>query len=245
MKKRFLSASLAVILTASVVYPVSIQEVRAANEASNVIVAQEERLTAKEFLELAVTSLTFQHGSQAMRQEIMDKWVKEGELQNLSTAIKRDEVARILVRALDKEEKEASLADYLEKANKLGLFKGISENSDTISKQDATKIFTTFKSIKNGTNNEGVKEISVEDFMKNPGNFGYQLSPDGNYITFSSAWESRSNVFVKKMNDDSEPVRVSSSKDRDISGFFWKDDTLLYAKDKGGDENFQDRKSVV
>lgn len=40
------------------------------------------------------------------------------------------------------------------------------------------------------------------------------------------------------MNDNSEPVRVSSSKDRDIAGFFWKDDALLYLKDKGGDENF-------
>ncbi|MEK5331386.1 S9 family peptidase [Lysinibacillus sp. FSL W8-0992] len=238
MKKRFLSASLAVILTASVVYPVSVQEVRAANETSNTTIAQEERLTAKEFLDLAVTSLTFQHGSESMRQEVINKWVKDGELENLSSSIKRNEAARILVRALDKEEKEVTLADYLEKANKLGLFNSISENSETISKQDATKIFTTFKSLKNGASNEGVKEISVEDFMKNPGNFGYQLSPDGNYITFASAWENRSNVFVKKMNDDSEPVRVSNSKDRDISGFFWKDDTLLYAKDKGGDENF-------
>lgn len=40
------------------------------------------------------------------------------------------------------------------------------------------------------------------------------------------------------MGDDSQPVRVSSSKDRDIAGSFWKDDTLLYVKDKGGDENF-------
>lgn len=40
------------------------------------------------------------------------------------------------------------------------------------------------------------------------------------------------------MNDDSEPVRVSNSKDRDVAGFFWKDNNLLYLKDKGGDENF-------
>ena len=40
------------------------------------------------------------------------------------------------------------------------------------------------------------------------------------------------------MNDDSEPVRVSNSKDRDVAGFYWKDNNLLYVKDKGGDENF-------
>ncbi|WP_281217235.1 S9 family peptidase [Lysinibacillus capsici] len=238
MKKRFLSASLAIILTTSVVIPATMQEVRAANETNSTVTAQEERVSAQEFLNLAVTTLTFQHGSDSMRQQIIDKWVKAGEFTDLSLTIKRDEAARILVRALNKEEKEASLADYLEKANKIGLFNGLSLNTEAISKQDAVKILNNAKQIKNGSNHEGVKEISVEDFMKNPGNFGYELSPDGNYITFSSAWENRSNVFVKKMNDDSEPVRVSNSKDRDVAGFYWKDNNLLYVKDKGGDENF-------
>lgn len=238
MKKRFLSASLAIILTTSVVIPATMQDVRATNETNSSVIAQEERVTAQEFLNLAVTTLTFQHGSDSMRQQIIDKWVKAGEFTDLSLTIKRDEVARILVRALNKEEKETSLAEYLEKANKIGLFNGLSSNPEAISKQDAIKILNNAKQIKNGSNHEGVKEISVEDFMKNPGNFGYELSPDGNYITFSSAWENRSNVFVKKMNDDSEPVRVSNSKDRDVAGFFWKDNNLLYVKDKGGDENF-------
>lgn len=214
------------------------QEVRAANETNSTVTAQEERVSAQEFLNLAVTTLTFQHGSDSMRQQIIDKWVKTGEFTDLSLTIKREEAARILVRALNKEEKEASLADYLEKANKIGLFNGLSLNTEAISKQDAVKILNNAKQIKNGSNHEGVKEISVEDFMKNPGNFGYELSPDGNYITFSSAWENRANVFVKKMNDDSEPVRVSNSKDRDVAGFYWKDNNLLYVKDKGGDENF-------
>lgn len=238
MKKRFLSASLAVILTTSAVYPVTMQEVRAANETSQQVVVQEESVSAQEFLNLAVTALTFQHGSDSMRQQIIATWVKDEELKDLTLAIKRDEAARILVRALNKEEKEATLAEYKEKAAKLGLFTGLLISDNTVSKQDAVKILNNAKQVKNGTNNEGVKEISVEDFMKSPGNFGYQLSPDGNYITFSSAWENRSNVFVKKMGDDSEPIRVSSSKDRDIAGSFWKDDTLLYVKDKGGDENF-------
>ncbi|MFJ7731927.1 prolyl oligopeptidase family serine peptidase [Lysinibacillus sp. NPDC097231] len=238
MKKRFLTASLAIILTTSSVYPISMQEVRAANETSKLVVAQEESISGQEFLELAVTALTFQHGSETMRQQIIKKWVQGEELKDLSLTIKRDEVARILVRALNKEEKETTLAEYQEKANKLGLFNGLSTSENLISKQDAIKILNNANNVKNSVGNVGVKEISVEDFMKNPGNFGYELSPDGNYITFASAWENRSNVFVKKMNDASEPVRVSSSKDRDIAGFFWKDDTLLYLKDNGGDENF-------
>ncbi|WP_338651851.1 S9 family peptidase [Lysinibacillus sp. Y5S-8] len=238
MKKRFLSASLAIILTTSVAIPATMQEVRAANETNSVVIAQEQRISVQEFLNLAVTALTFQHGSDSMRQQIIDTWVKAEEFTDLNLSIKRDEAARILVRALNKEEKEASLAEYLEKANKLGLFNNVSVSTDTIAKQDAVKMLNNAKQIKNGSNNKGVKEISVEDFMKNPGNFGYELSPDGNYITFASAWKNRSNVFVKKMNDDSEPVRVSNSKDRDIAGFFWKENSLLYLKDKGGDENF-------
>lgn len=238
MKKRFLSASLAIILTTSVAIPATMQEVRAANETNSVVIAQEQRISVQEFLNLAVTALTFQHGSDSMRQQIIDTWVKAEEFTDLNLSIKRDEAARILVRALNKEEKEASLAEYLEKANKLGLFNNVSVSTDAIAKQDAVKMLNNAKQIKNGSNNKGVKEISVEDFMKNPGNLGYELSPDGNFITFASAWKNRSNVFVKKMNDDSEPVRVSNSKDRDIAGFFWKENSLLYLKDKGGDENF-------
>ncbi|MBG9692630.1 peptidase [Lysinibacillus sphaericus] len=225
------------MLTTATVIPATLQEVRAAKE-TNIVLAQEQQLSAQEFLDLAVTALTFQHGSDSMRQQIKDQWVKAGEITDLSATIKRDQAARILVRAANKEGKEKTLAEYLKKANKLGFFKGISSSTDFISKQEASKLLNNVKKIKNGSSNKGVKEISVEDFVKNPGNFGYELSPDGNYITFASAWENRSNVFVKKMNDNSEPVRVSSSKDRNIAGFFWKDDSLLYLKDKGGDENF-------
>ncbi|KOS71677.1 peptidase [Lysinibacillus contaminans] len=240
MNKRFLSTSLALILTASVIYPVTIQEVRAANEPNKSIsaVEQEKRLTAKEFLDLAVTTITYQHGSDTMRQQVITEWVKDGELKNLSFYIKHEEIARILVRALGQEENEKNLTEYKEKADKLDLFKGISSEYSTITEKDATIIFENYLNIKNDTNDKGVKEISVEDFIRNPGNLGYELSPDGNYITFASDWENRLNVFVKKMNDDSEPVRVSNAKDRSIAGFFWKDDTLLYVKDNGGDENY-------
>lgn len=240
MKKRFLPTSLAVILAASVVYPVTMQEVRAVNEPNKSVLAvtQEKRLSVKEFLDLAVTTLTFQHGSDTMRQQVIAEWVKDGELKNENFNIKHDEVARVLVRALGQEENEKSLTEYKAKAEVLGLFEGISKEFTTITEKDATIILSNSLKVKNATDNKGVKEISVEDFMRNPGNVAYELSPDGNYITYASDWENRLNVFVKKMNDDSEPVRVSNSKDRDIGGFFWKDDTLLYLKDNGGDENF-------
>ena len=104
MKKRFLTASIAIILTTATVIPATLQEVHAANE-TKVVLAQEEHLSAQEFLDLAVTALTFQHGSDSMRQKFKDQWVKAGEISDLSATIKRDQAARILVRAVDKEEK--------------------------------------------------------------------------------------------------------------------------------------------
>lgn len=235
MKRKLLSTSLAIILATSAVYPASMQNVLAANDRS-ITVAHTENLTAQTFLDMAVTTLTFQHGSDTMRQQIINEWVHEGELADLTATIHRDEIARILVRALGQETNEKSLEDYRKKAEQLELFAGITNK--TLSKQDAITALNNAKNIKNKVNNDAVAEIAVEDFVKNPGNFAYELSPDGQYITFISGWENRANVFVKKMGDDSEPIRVTSSKDRDIAGFFWKDDTLLYFKDNGGDENF-------
>lgn len=40
------------------------------------------------------------------------------------------------------------------------------------------------------------------------------------------------------MDDESEPVRVTSTTDRDIAGLFWKDNNMYYLKDNGGDENY-------
>ncbi len=200
---------------------------------------QQARVTAQVFLDQAVTTLTYQHGSETMRAEMINSWVRTGELKNRKAYIKREEIARVLIRALGVEKKEKSLADYLKSANKLGLFKGVSAKSKTITVKEMETILENSKKVKNkGITDKGVKEISVEDFMKNPGSFGYQLSPDGNYISYASEWKNRSNVFVKKMNSKSKPVRVTSSTDRDIAGFFWKDNQVLYYKDNGGDENF-------
>jgi dipeptidyl aminopeptidase/acylaminoacyl peptidase len=82
------------------------------------------------------------------------------------------------------------------------------------------------------------KIIPVRDFFKNPDKAYFQISPDGNYISFTQPYESRMNVFVQKRGSD-EIKRVTSITDRDISEYFWKgNDRVLYMKDFGGDENF-------
>lgn len=82
--------------------------------------------------------------------------------------------------------------------------------------------------------------IPVETFFKNPAQSSFCISPDGNYISYLGPYQSRLNIFIQKLNTSEPPVRVTSETDRDISSYFWKNNsTLLYIKDSGGDENYQ------
>ena len=83
-------------------------------------------------------------------------------------------------------------------------------------------------------------EIPLEDFFKNPEMSSFQLSPDGEHISYMKPWTEgnrRMNIFVKNMSEDKE-IRLTSEKDRSIYGYFWlSSDRLAYVKDQGGDEN--------
>jgi len=83
------------------------------------------------------------------------------------------------------------------------------------------------------------KEIPLRDFFRNPGKAVYELSPDGKYISFVEPYEKRLNIFVQEIGSD-KTVRITDSKDRDITNYFWKgNNRILYLKDDGGDENFK------
>ena len=81
--------------------------------------------------------------------------------------------------------------------------------------------------------------IPVEDFLKNSEISGLQISPNGQYLAYLKPYQNRQNIYVRKV-DGSEPERrITSQTSRDIAGFGWKEnDTLLFVKDFGGDENF-------
>ncbi len=210
-----------------------------ANESAPAVVeTKHARVTVEAFLEQAVTEFTYQHGSDYMREEIIQKWLGDYQFADEAAPISQGEAALILIKALGLQQEEKVPADYKTSAVKLGFFEGITSVAP-ITGTEMQKLFANVEKYQHKTiDDKGVPEIPVEDFMKNPGDVGYQLSPDGNYISYASAWENRLNVFVKAMGDDSEPTRVTSTKDRDIAGFFWKDDSILYLKDNGGDENY-------
>lgn len=81
--------------------------------------------------------------------------------------------------------------------------------------------------------------IPMKDFFRNPVKVGYALSPNGEYLAFMQPWENRLNVFVEKIGSG-HAVRVTSAKQRDISGYAWKgNNRIVYIQDTGGDENYR------
>ncbi len=84
-----------------------------------------------------------------------------------------------------------------------------------------------------------MKGIKLEDFFRNPEKALYKLSPNGKKLAFLAPYQNRMNVFVQNI-DDTNAVRLTEQKDRDIAGFFWaNNDRILYLKDVGGNENFK------
>ncbi len=85
---------------------------------------------------------------------------------------------------------------------------------------------------------DAVPKIPLREFFKNPAITGFQLSPDGKKLAYLKPWENRLNLFMREINS-TEETRLTSLKDRDLAGFFWKGNSyILYSRDFGGDENF-------
>ncbi len=81
-------------------------------------------------------------------------------------------------------------------------------------------------------------KIPLRDFFRNPASRSYDLSPDGETLSFLQPWESRMNIFIRP-TAGGEAKRVTSEKDRDIRSYAWKGNKfLVYAMDDKGDENF-------
>ncbi|WP_434629601.1 prolyl oligopeptidase family serine peptidase [Chromobacterium sp. CV08] len=80
-------------------------------------------------------------------------------------------------------------------------------------------------------------DIPLRDFFRTPEQSNFTVSPNGDSVAFLAPWESRRNIVVRRPGKPDQ--RVTSIKDRDLSGYFWKgNDRLVYTKDSGGDENF-------
>jgi dipeptidyl aminopeptidase/acylaminoacyl peptidase len=97
-----------------------------------------------------------------------------------------------------------------------------------------TSPLSTQKSIRNSS----APLIPVEDFFRNSEIQSFTISPDGKHLAFLKPYESRMNIHVRSV-DGTEEIRITSALERDIQGYFWKNNkTIVFIQDKGGDENF-------
>ncbi|MCZ0931977.1 MAG: S9 family peptidase [Oligoflexia bacterium] len=82
--------------------------------------------------------------------------------------------------------------------------------------------------------------IPLQDFFKKPEIAQVQISPNGKYLAYLKPYKKRLNIYVKKIGLENSEKRLTSQTERDIRYFFWKEnDTLVFIRDFGGDENWQ------
>lgn len=82
-----------------------------------------------------------------------------------------------------------------------------------------------------------VHRIPLRDFFRNPERAGFALSQDGRYLSWLQPYRKRQNVYVRSLAGG-RARRVTGETARDLAGYFWKGDRILYEKDFGGDENY-------
>lgn len=91
------------------------------------------------------------------------------------------------------------------------------------------------------------RQYDIRDFFQNPRRSGFRLSDHGKMIGFMEPAQidghpARQNIFVQELKGsepDGQARRITAESQRDIAEYFWKgDDTVIYAKDVNGDENY-------
>jgi dipeptidyl aminopeptidase/acylaminoacyl peptidase len=84
--------------------------------------------------------------------------------------------------------------------------------------------------------------IDRELFFGDPEISGSQISPDGRMISFLKPFKGVRNIWVRSIAEAFDKARpVTADTTRPVLSYFWSRDGkyLLYAQDKGGDENYR------
>jgi dipeptidyl aminopeptidase/acylaminoacyl peptidase len=91
-----------------------------------------------------------------------------------------------------------------------------------------------------GTAVAGVELIARDALFGNPERTNVQISPDGQYLSWTAPVDGVMNVWTAPAGDPSKAKAVTDDKARGIRQYFWsyRADTLLYLRDTGGDEDF-------
>lgn len=84
--------------------------------------------------------------------------------------------------------------------------------------------------------------IDRELFFGDPEVSGSQISPDGRFITFLKPFKGIRNIWMKTRAESFDRARpITADTTRPVNTYFWSLDSkyVLYAQDKGGDENYR------
>ncbi|HYN82927.1 MAG TPA: S9 family peptidase [Gemmatimonadaceae bacterium] len=84
--------------------------------------------------------------------------------------------------------------------------------------------------------------IPLEHFFDNPEIAGAQISPDGRWLSYLKPYKGKLNVYIRPVNGTDANERVMTTDTlRPVGQYFWSRDAryILYAQDKGGNENFR------
>lgn len=86
---------------------------------------------------------------------------------------------------------------------------------------------------------QGEYKYRVEDYFQRPTSSGFQLSPNGKYLSYREKDEkNKRHVYVKEI-ETGNIIRVIEEGEELVRGYGWiNDDRLAYVMDNGGDENY-------
>ena len=87
------------------------------------------------------------------------------------------------------------------------------------------------------TTNDQIRKIPLINFFEDPQKTSFNISPDGNHISYLHPYHDRLNIFVQSVEGD-HAIRLTSAEDRNIAYYFWaNNDEILYLQDKNEVEN--------
>jgi dipeptidyl aminopeptidase/acylaminoacyl peptidase len=82
-------------------------------------------------------------------------------------------------------------------------------------------------------------KYKVEDYFQKPKASGFQMSPEGKYLSYQEKDKDGKNHLYVKNTTNGEINRAIEEKEELIKGYGWINDSrLIYVMDKGGDENY-------
>ncbi|MFT7898685.1 MULTISPECIES: alpha/beta hydrolase family protein [Flavobacteriaceae] len=80
---------------------------------------------------------------------------------------------------------------------------------------------------------------TVEDYFKKPNKSSFELSPDGKYLSFKQKDKNgKTHVYIKNIKSNKITLAIEEKKELILTYLWGNNNTLLYAMDKGGNENY-------